>query len=402
MKKIFKSFIPAALAVCLCTASATAFAGCASGDESYTAMQIDLNPSVEFILDSENKVVSVTALNDDGAVIISGEAFAGKSAEDAAALFVEVSTQTGYLVKGEGSVSNDKITVSVSGNAEEAQKLYDSVESKVTETVEKYGVSAAVAKGEELKTATLRATVKKCYPELTDGEIAAMTDEELVGKLAESRKETQELVSYAIREAYYKAKAYNLTVTESEAFGTVVCDVNSAYQTVMAGYLKGVETLKSAVDAIEETQYRYFIDPDSAYQKAVTSVLQAKKDVLVQKGKVAELDDGLEKTAAQVILAQKETLLTTAEASLDAYYKAAESAFTVSESAVQAAVSALENLQSSLPDEITAIVTEKASDIEQSVNTAKDNFFEQFEKQYAQAINDYNSKIASIKSGMKS
>ena len=43
--------------------------------EKSTRMTIDLNPSVEFMLDEENKVVSVTALNDDGAILIAGEVF---------------------------------------------------------------------------------------------------------------------------------------------------------------------------------------------------------------------------------------------------------------------------------------------------------------------------------------
>lgn len=65
------------------------------------AMQVDINPSVEFILDADDKVLSVTALNDDGALIVAGEAFVGKTAEDAVELMASISTDAGYLVKGE-------------------------------------------------------------------------------------------------------------------------------------------------------------------------------------------------------------------------------------------------------------------------------------------------------------
>lgn len=364
-------------------------------------MQVDLNPSVEFILDKNNKVASVTALNDDGAVIIAGEAFVGKSAEDAVSLFVEVSTETGYLVKGESSVSNGEIKVSLSGNTDAAQKLYEKVESKAKKAIENSGVSVAIAKGDALKTETLRATVKVCYPELTDEELSAMSDEELTDKLAESRKETQAFISAAMREAYYKAKSYNISLAESQAFSTAVCNANSAYEALMAGYLKGIDTLKSAVETIEDTQYRYFISNDSAYQQAVASVLQAKKDVFVQKSKVAELNDGLEKTAAQAILSQKEILLSSAETVLATSYKAAQTAFSVAESTVLSAITALENLQSALPDEITSILTEKASEIDSAINDTKDDFFEQFEKQYAQAIDAYKAEVEAVKEQMK-
>ncbi len=361
MKNSLRKLTTILLTICICATFAVAFASCTPTSESHTVMQMDLNPSVEFILDKDNKVVSVTALNDDGAVIVSGEAFIGKTAEDAAALFVEVSTETGYLVKGEAAAADNQITVSVSGNADTAQKLYEKIETKVETAIENGGITAAVEKGEKLKTETLRATVKVCYPELTDEEISAMTDSELTEKLAESRKETQELVSAAMRESYYKAKEYNISVAENEAFGKAVSDANAAYQVIMAGYTKAVEALKAAVTDIENLQYQYLISPDSTYQKAVTAVLQAKKDVLAQKSKVAELDEGVEKTAAELILTQKETLLTSAETMLESAYNTAKTAFAAAETTVQTIMSSLETVKNSLPDDITSILTDKAT-----------------------------------------
>ena len=69
-------------------------------DDNVSRMTIDINPSVEFIVDSENKVVTATALNDDGAVILAGETFVGMTSEEAAALVVSIATDQGYLVKG--------------------------------------------------------------------------------------------------------------------------------------------------------------------------------------------------------------------------------------------------------------------------------------------------------------
>lgn len=402
MKKSIKFLMSVILTVCFCSMSAFVFTGCSSKEQGYTAMQVDLNPSVEFVLDKNNKVASVTALNDDGAVIIFGEAFIGKSAEDAVEAFISISTETGYLVKGETVKNSDEIKVSISGNADEVQKLYKSIEKRAVNTIENCGVVATVAKGEALKTEILRKTVKQCYPELSDEQINSMTDAELTEKLAESRKETQALISSAMRESYYKAKAYNVSFTQSEAFNAVVCNTNSAYKTVMANYAKGLETLQDAVENIEETQYNYFISEDSDYQKALATVLQAKKDVLIQKSKVAELDDSIEKSAAQVLLSQKEAVLSSAETVLDAAYQAARTTFSLAETTVTTAISALENLQSKLPDEITSIITEKSTEIESQVNTVKNNFFEEFEKQYTQAIKSYNDEIESIKNQMKS
>ena len=71
------------------------FAGCSEQAEGKTVMNVSLNPEVEFVLDADNKVVSVNALNEEGNLIVSAEVFTGKSAEEAAQLFVKVSKETG-------------------------------------------------------------------------------------------------------------------------------------------------------------------------------------------------------------------------------------------------------------------------------------------------------------------
>ena len=49
----------------------------------YTRMTVDINPSVEFMIDDQNKVVSVTALNDDGSIlIVMSETRADESADE--------------------------------------------------------------------------------------------------------------------------------------------------------------------------------------------------------------------------------------------------------------------------------------------------------------------------------
>ena len=60
--------------------SAISFTSCSNAkpeEGGVTRMTVDINPSVEFMIDEQNKVVSVTALNDDGSILIVGEAFVG-------------------------------------------------------------------------------------------------------------------------------------------------------------------------------------------------------------------------------------------------------------------------------------------------------------------------------------
>ena len=65
MKKRFLSLC-AAFAL---GATMFSFGGCSKAAEN-TRMTVDINPSVELMVDKDNKVVSVTALNDDAAIIL--------------------------------------------------------------------------------------------------------------------------------------------------------------------------------------------------------------------------------------------------------------------------------------------------------------------------------------------
>ena len=96
-------------------------------------MNVSLNPEVEFVLDEEDKVVSVNALNEEGNLIISAETFTGKSAEDAAKLFVEVSKETGFVVSGSVKAGENEINISISGDTKKAEALYNDVKAKVNE-----------------------------------------------------------------------------------------------------------------------------------------------------------------------------------------------------------------------------------------------------------------------------
>ena len=122
MKKKFLSFV---IALCLILPSMFLLTACKNTEPSSRVLSVDLNPQVEFVLDAENKVASVNALNDDGYAIINADVdFSGLSAEDAVDLFLDTANDLGFVVDKQG----EEITISISG--EDAQKLYNNVKAK--------------------------------------------------------------------------------------------------------------------------------------------------------------------------------------------------------------------------------------------------------------------------------
>ena len=385
--KVWKKIAACGLSLALAAGTCALLAGCGGGNgEAAARMQVDINPSVEFILDADNKVLSVTALNDDGALIIAGEAFVGKTAEDAVELMVSISTEAGYLVKGDLSAGQDGITVSITGDEEAAQKLYEDVKAGVDAFLEESGINAAVERGEALKLDALRELVKEADPTLTDEEVANMTEEQLLNALKISRIETAQLLTEELREAYADAKEYDFRFAERQATKDIISGLGSAYQTFLDGYAKALDSYRQAIQAVEQARYDYLVDAESDYQKKLAEVRAQKDKVLEQRKEVAELSEGAAKDAAEAALAAEEATLQTLEAALELAGDAANAAFGLALSAMNTVENALTELEKTFPEEITTALTESAQQAQDAMNAAKDEAFAKFEEAHKEDI----------------
>ncbi len=385
--KVWKKIAACGLSLALAAGTCALLAGCGGEDsEAAARMQVDINPSVEFILDEDNKVLSVTALNDDGALIIAGEAFVGKTAEDAVELMVSISTEAGYLVKGDLSAGQDGITISITGDEEAAQKLYDDVKAGIDAFLEESGINAAVERGEALKLDALRALVQKADPTLTDEEVESMTEEQLLNALKISRIETAQLLTEELREAYAAAKEYDFRFAERQATKDIISGLGSAYQTFLDGYAKALDSYRQAIQAVEQARYDYLVDAESDYQKKLAEVRAQKDKVLEQRKEVAELSEGAAKDAAEAALAAEEATLQTLEAALELAGDTANAAFGLALSAMNTVENALTELEKTFPEEITTALTENAQQAQDAMNAAKDEAFAKFEEAHKEDI----------------
>ena len=385
--KLWKKIAACGMSLALAAGTCALLAGCGGGDgEAAARMQVDINPSVEFILDADNKVLSVTALNDDGALIVAGEAFVGKTAEDAVELMASISTDAGYLVKGELSAGQDGITISITGDEEAAQKLYEDVKAGVDAFLEKSGIDAAVERGEALKLDALRALVQEADPTLTDEEVAAMTEEQLLNALKISRIETAQLLTEELRAAYNTAKEYDFRFAERQATKSVIEGLGSAYESFLNGYAAALDSYQKAIQAVEQARYDYLVDAGSDYQKILAEVREQKDKVLEQRKEAAELPEGAAKEAAKAALAAEEAILETKEAALELAGDAANASFDLALSAMKTVENALTELEKTFPEEITTALTENAQKAQDAMNAAKDEAFAKFEEAHKEDI----------------
>ena len=252
-----------ALCLCLLIGMALPLASCKKSEPTppegtYTRMTVDINPSVEFMVDDQNKVVSVTALNDDGSILIAGEAFVGKTPEEATRMVVSLATDAGYLVKGEIHVENtdesQKVEISVSGNSDYAKELAKNVKSDVEKYLKDNKITATV---ESVKAKTLDEMRKVVIEDglFTEDEVKNMTEEQLYKALAAGRIETAQLLTAEMREAYYRAKDYKISFVEKQATADIISGMGATYKVLMSVYSTALAAYSTSIDTLDELRY---------------------------------------------------------------------------------------------------------------------------------------------------
>ncbi len=379
-----------ALCLCLLIGMALPLASCKKSEPTppegtYTRMTVDINPSVEFMVDDQNKVVSVTALNDDGSILIAGEAFVGKTPEEATQLVVSLATDAGYLVKGEIHTENtdesQKVEISVSGNSDYAKELAQNVKSDVEKYLKDNKITATV---ESVKAKTLdemRAVVV-ADGLFTEDEVKDMTEEQLYKALAAGRIETAELLTAEMREAYYRAKDYKISFVEKQATADIISGMGTTYKVLMSGYSAALVMYSTSIDTLDQLRYSLLVDPESTYQKALASLRDAKEDLLKEKKLVLSVKDG-DETYAEISASFK-----LSEETYNRALKAVEDAGAAANKAMEAAIATLREVETQLKEleatlreneDISAKLTAEAQNLEDTLNKAKDDFFAEFE-----------------------
>ncbi len=405
MKKRFISIF----LICAILMTAISFTSCSKEqiakpeEGTVTRMTVDINPSVEFMIDDQNKIVSVTALNDDGSVLIVGEAFVGKTPEEAVEMMVTLASDTGYLVKGNAEASENTVKISVSGDSEYAEQLKKNIAEKANDTLKALDISGKVEKAEALKIEALRqmALAASLY---TEEEINAMEEDQLYKVISEGRIETALLLTEEMRTAYYSAKEYKISFAEREETARIIKELGGLYNLTHTAYKAALDLYSTAITELDNFRYEMLVSPDSEYQKSLEKLREAKVEFLKQKNYTASLEvDGEEYASATVelqlteenynkMLAAYEKIGTDLNASLEALI-----------AKLREAESKLIELEDTLFDEnIEAKLQEKAVEIEANLNAAKDGFFAEFESAHAEDIATIEQTLLARKQQLKS
>lgn len=270
MKKKLLSFLVAICLIipCLC------LVGC-NDTKSSKVMTLKVNPEIEFVLDKDNKVVTVNALNEDCYAILTAtwgenedattvsEKLVGMQADEASELFIKVCDQEHFIQVN----ATSNVEISISGD--NVNNLYNQVKSAIESVeLEAKNIVLECEKLVKIKKDELVATAKECYKELSDDYLNGLTEEELVAKIKESREETKDFLNTQVKEFYYQMRDKYILMARLEA-----ADRLGTFKT----YIEEVQ--KYIGEIANDFNTKYF-DATSEFRAKTTEYINAKKEWL--------------------------------------------------------------------------------------------------------------------------
>ena len=221
MKKILS-----VLSICFLVLASLCLTACGEKQNATSVMTMSVNPSVQFVLDQNNKVMNVTSTNADGEKLIANVNFKGKTADEASKLFVQITTElsaSGNLNTNIVGGNGTEVTISIS--AEEETAKIKELKEKVQNSVNQYFKDNGIIAGAKVVSQDIVDAINNYGKQVEDV----------------SKKTYAEAISYANQIAGDLDEiSYNLQNTAMEAINSI----KQAYQTT-------IDTLDGLIEKTE-------------------------------------------------------------------------------------------------------------------------------------------------------
>ena len=386
MKKILSLFVMVFIGLTL----SSCLGGQKTSSTSYVSVEI--NPSVELVVDENGKVVTANGTNDDGKALIIDVKFEGKTVEQAIEIVLSEAEECGYLVsaKYNSDEVSKEVSISItSGSEEDRTALEADIKEKVNSFIEEHNLAAVYNELEAKKREYLESIVLAYNPALTEEEVKAMSYEDLIKNVELATIEKAQLASIALEEYYLSVKEYQFQM---------------AYKEEIAGHLNGIQAslynatrtvLQLAIDTIEKIQYEVYVKEDSAYLQFLSQINSYKDKNVKLRVQLGSTENGAEFTAE---IKANEEKIAEIEAKIVEFMNGINAKLEEAKASINEAIKSLETLEKTYTVDFNQVLT----DVEQKINDTKDGLFAGFEEEYSDDIAAAKAQVEARKQALTS
>lgn len=381
-----KKIITIMLALVMTLGLVLSVSACSPSEEGTKVMTVELNPQVEFILDSNDKVVSVNAINDEGNYVIAKAQFVGMSADEALNAFLKISVEDGFLLEGEINAGENNVTISITG--EDAQKVYEEVTQKAKEFIESLDMVDVTVEFnfEPITKEDIEALVADCMRELNVEEIKAKTQAELIKLLEASRKQTEDLLSQELKDYYYAERALQIRKAKLDAYIEAIKaqDNIGIVSATLTAAQEQLDNLVTMISSYKEEYKQKFLDTTSEYYQKMQEVVLAKKELLKAR---------LENATTEVITAL-ESAYELAVATINSAKEFAKAQVEVIDTAINEAYAKVTGAIDTIIETLNVVVEDLDKIVSEAIAQTEANFESAFAKENGAYIeNNYWNEL---------
>lgn len=350
-------------------------------------VQMDVNPSISFVIDDNNKVVSVYGENDEGKMIIINEEIIGLSLELAIEKVIKIENEAGYLITGNIETEKNNISFKIeSDNENIVKEIETKINSCVVEICDELNIQQNI---NIIKAQTKEELVKRAMeldPTLTLDEANSKTTEQLILYISGCQLEKINIPTEQLEQLYNNFKTQQIRFVEKEETKKFIDSLDSTYQTFIENYDKLYNSLITAQQQLNDQYIKYFINETSTYQQALIKFQEQKLEVLKLENEVANMEDSPNKIILEQTLKTKKFALEAQLKSLELAKEATDKVLQLANETINYVLVKMDEFKSELPEEIKTKMNENLEDLENKINETKDNILSEFESKYKNQI----------------
>lgn len=353
-------------------------------------VRIDVNPSIEIIVDDKENVISLKGLNNDGKLILSGENLEGKKLEEVIERIIDIERKTNYLTN-----SNNKVSISyISENDTVYQDLNKKVNNALNKVKNNLKIDLNIENNSNKTIEDLKEYLTSIDFNISNKSLEDITFDSLIDNLSKYHEEVKELGTIELEKLFYENKYEYIQKCIEEKKEELIDKLDDSYKNIVEDYKSLQIRLKEAYQLIEDTYDKYYVSSESKYQKALKEVEAIKDEIKVLEDTIEKSTNEFEKT---LLKAQIETLnikYETLYETLKINEKIASEAYETVLNSFNALLVEVEKTESKFPDSIRNIKFEDIITNENEEIEFNKNSFDKF-------INKYDDEIKSINKSLQ-
>ena len=365
-------------------------------------VQMNVNPSISFVVAEDGTIISVYGENDEGKMLINGEVIIGETLEEAIEIVLKIEKETGYLVSGNVSAGENTILFTIETDEDSVmESLNEKVNSTVATVCEELNVKETLNVVKSKSVDNLVARALELDPTLTEEEARQMETKELLKYISGCQIEKMKIPTEQLEQLYNNFKQQKIVLVERDETKKVIDGLDATYQTLKTTFNEMYNGLLEAQLQLNEAYASWFINEDSVYQQALKSYQDAKVKVIVLENEIAQMpEESMLKPIKELELNGLKAALDLSYQALEVSKKSAEEVIAGLNTVIDSALVKFDEFNNSLPEEVKTVVSNYLQNLENKVNTTKDNAISNFENEYQAELENALTQLKTYKQNL--